>query len=80
MLRCSQSQLDVKYKSTGFEHFETKLHLPPKKQVEYYKIHKSLFDYKKEREREVRIENEMMERIMPIYSKEDIIQIKNGNM
>ncbi len=51
-----------------------------KKKVEYYKIHKSIYDYKKERERELQNELVLLEKIMPIYSKEDIIQIKNGNM
>jgi hypothetical protein len=80
VLKCSQSQSDVKYKSTGFEYFEKHLGMEAKKKVEYYKIHKSIYDYKKERERELQNELVLLEKIMPIYSKEDIIQIKNGNM
>jgi hypothetical protein len=41
--------------------------------IEYFKIHKSLYDYKKEREKEEIEEKEKLEKIMPIYSIEDLI-------
>lgn len=80
VLRYSQSQTSVKYKSTGFENFEQVLSTDAKMKIEYFKIHKSLYDYKKEREREVVEEQLKLEKIMPIYSVEDLIQIKNGNL
>lgn len=56
------------------------MNYPAKKKIEYYKIHKSIYVNKLEQDKMKREEHQMMERIMPIYSKEDIIQIKNGNL
>ncbi len=79
VLKNSKSQVEIKYRSQGFEKFQT-LKLPAKTKIEYYKIHKELYNCKKGQDKMKREEHDIMERIMPIYSKEDIIQIKNGNV
>jgi hypothetical protein len=80
VLRTTQPRTDSKYKSTGFEKFQNLGKTKAKMKIEYYKLHKSIFDSKMDQERMNREEQEMYESIMPIYSKADIIQIKNKNL
>eukprot|EP00347_Sterkiella_histriomuscorum_P017630 403348604 len=79
-LRTSQSMTSIKYKSNGFEHFERQLQMPAKKKIEYFKLHKQIHECKVDQKKMIEQENINKERLMPIYSKEDLIQIKNGNV
>lgn len=45
VLKNKQSHSSVKYLSPNFERFQT-MTLPAKQKVEYYKLHKSLYDSK----------------------------------
>ena len=53
---------------------------PAIRKIDFYKLHKSLYDYKTDCEKKARESMEKLQHIMPIYSKQDIIQIKNGNI
>jgi TfoX/Sxy family transcriptional regulator of competence genes len=62
----------VKYRAEGFASFQD-MTKPAIRKVDYYKLHKSLYDYKTDCQREARESMEKLQQIMPIYSKQDIV-------
>jgi hypothetical protein len=65
--------------SPGFERFQT-LQMPAKRKIEYFKLHKSLYDNKLDEENIMRESQNILENKMPIYDKKEIIKIKNGDI
>lgn len=53
---------------------------PALRKIEYYKIHKEIYGYKREYASMLKDRQETLLNKMPIYSKKEIIQIKNGNI
>ncbi len=53
---------------------------PAIRKIEYYKIHKEIYDYNKEYASMLKDRHDTIMNKMPIYSKKEIIQRKNGNI
>ncbi|CDW91319.1 UNKNOWN [Stylonychia lemnae] len=79
-VRNSQSMTSIKYMSSGFDYFENELKTPAKQKIEYYKLHNQLHQTRKGYQKMLEDQKANNERLMPIYDKEDLVQIKNGNL
>jgi len=69
-------QSDGKYRSGGFEGF-TNMKKSALRQVDYYKFHKRLHDYKQDYKRQQAEAADTIQRILPIFTKQEIIHMKH---